>query len=337
VALVLADRVKETTNTTGTGTLTLAGAVSGFQSFSAVGNSNTTYYAITSGTDWEVGIGTYTSSGTTLSRDTVLSSSASGAKITVAAGAEVFVTYPASQAIYEDANGNVGIGVTPTGLDLLELAAGTTSKAPLGFTSGSLLTSVDAGSTEYDGTGFYFTQQTTTGRGIIMAPQIVRLNANRTKATNNTTLEAVFDAANDFISLTASTLYYFKGTYFITTSASATAGGVTMGFTFSNAQQNIGYRTLGQTTASGTAQTTLYATAATAQTVTATSTASVAYCIEFEGWFKSNATTGGTLTPCFAQSVVGSTVAPTAVADSWFMLMPMSSNTSATVIAGSWA
>jgi len=100
MALVLADRVKETTNTTGTGTLTLAGAVSGFQSFAAVGNGNSTYYTITSGTDWEVGIGTYTASGTTLSRDTVLASSAGGTiKITVAAGANVFVTYPAGKAI----------------------------------------------------------------------------------------------------------------------------------------------------------------------------------------------------------------------------------------------
>ena len=100
MALVLADRVKETTNTTDTGTLTLAGAVSGFQSFAAVGNGNSTYYTITSGTDWEIGIGTYTASGTTLSRDTVLASSAGGTtKITVAAGANVFVTYPAGKAI----------------------------------------------------------------------------------------------------------------------------------------------------------------------------------------------------------------------------------------------
>ena len=76
MALVVADRVQETTSTTGTGTLTLAGAVSGFQTFSVIGNGNSTYYAITSGSDWEVGIGTYTLSGTTLSRDTVISSSA---------------------------------------------------------------------------------------------------------------------------------------------------------------------------------------------------------------------------------------------------------------------
>ena len=99
MALVVADRVQETTNTTGTGTLTLAGAVSGYQSFLAIGNGNTTYYTIVSGTNWETGVGTYTSSGTTLSRDTVLASSAAGAKITVAAGAFVFCDYPAGKAV----------------------------------------------------------------------------------------------------------------------------------------------------------------------------------------------------------------------------------------------
>ena len=75
MALVIKDRVKETTTTTGTGTLTLAGAVTGFDSFADVGDSNTTYYSCTDGTDFEVGIGTYTLSGTTLSRDTIFESS----------------------------------------------------------------------------------------------------------------------------------------------------------------------------------------------------------------------------------------------------------------------
>lgn len=98
MALVLKDRVKETTTTTGTGTITLAGASSGFQSFSVIGDGNSTYYAIVGGTDWEVGIGTYTSSGTTLSRDTVLESSNSGSLVDFAAGSkDVFVTYPAEK------------------------------------------------------------------------------------------------------------------------------------------------------------------------------------------------------------------------------------------------
>jgi len=101
MALVLKDRVKETSTTAGTGTLTLAGAVAGFQSFAAVGNGNTTYYAIADAVTgaWEVGIGTYTASGTTLSRDTVLSSSNSGSLGNFAANTkDVFVTYPSSKA-----------------------------------------------------------------------------------------------------------------------------------------------------------------------------------------------------------------------------------------------
>jgi hypothetical protein len=106
MALVLKDRVKETTTTTGTGTVTLAGAAAGFQSFAAVGNSNTTYYAIVDNTtgDWEVGIGTYTASGTTLSRTTILSSSTGGAAVSFAAGSkDVFCTYPSSKSVYLDA------------------------------------------------------------------------------------------------------------------------------------------------------------------------------------------------------------------------------------------
>ena len=107
MALVVADRVQETTATTGTGTITLAGAVSGFQSFSVIGDGNTTYYCITSGANWEVGIGTYTTAGTTLARTTILASSAAGAAITLAGTSNVFCVYPASKAVYEDASGNI--------------------------------------------------------------------------------------------------------------------------------------------------------------------------------------------------------------------------------------
>jgi hypothetical protein len=117
MALVLADRVKETTTTAGTGTVTLLGAATGFQSFAVIGNANTTYYTIAgqNTSEWEVGIGTYTLSGTTLARTTVLANSAGTqpTALTFSAGTkDVFVTYPSSKSVNQDASGNVGIGTT---------------------------------------------------------------------------------------------------------------------------------------------------------------------------------------------------------------------------------
>jgi hypothetical protein len=127
MALVVKDRVKETTTTTGTGTVTLAGAATGYQSFSAIGNANTTYYTISSPgvNEWEVGIGTYTSSGTTLSRDTILASSNSGSAVNFSAGTkDVYVVYPAGKAIYLDASGNsVALG-TPASTTTLTNCTG---------------------------------------------------------------------------------------------------------------------------------------------------------------------------------------------------------------------
>jgi hypothetical protein len=120
MALILADRVKETTTTTGTGTVTLLGASTGFQSFAVIGNANTTYYTIAGqGTsEYEVGIGTYTSSGTTLARTTVLASSNANAAVNFSAGTkDVFVTYPAGKSVNLDASGNstaLGIPVSAT-------------------------------------------------------------------------------------------------------------------------------------------------------------------------------------------------------------------------------
>jgi len=103
MALVVYDRVQETTSTTGTGTITLGGAVSGYQSFAVVGNGNTTYYCIINGTQWEVGIGTYTLSGTTLARTTVLSNSnGNTSPITLAGSSQVFVTYPSEKSVNLD-------------------------------------------------------------------------------------------------------------------------------------------------------------------------------------------------------------------------------------------
>jgi len=120
MALIVKDRVRETTTTTGTGTVTLGGAVSGFQSFSVIGNANTTYYTIVDAIagSWEVGIGTYTSSGTTLARDTVLESSNAGSLVNFAVGTkDVFVTYPAEQSVTQ-AGLLLDIGTDPNQIPL---------------------------------------------------------------------------------------------------------------------------------------------------------------------------------------------------------------------------
>ena len=121
MALVINDRVKETTTTTGTGAVSLAGAVTGFETFAAgVGNSNTTYYAIVHQTanEFEVGLGTLDGDSSDLTRTTVISSSNSDSAVDFAAGTkDVFCTIPASKLIFEDANNDATIGrnLTVTG------------------------------------------------------------------------------------------------------------------------------------------------------------------------------------------------------------------------------
>ena len=137
MALVLTDRVKETTTTTGTGTVTLLGASTGFQAFSAIGNGNTTYYTIAgqTGSEWEVGIGTYTAAGTLLARTTVISSSNAGSLVNFSAGTkDVFVTYPAE--FSANAIGG-GIGAVLLNADTATVS-GTISTGQNGFTVGPL-------------------------------------------------------------------------------------------------------------------------------------------------------------------------------------------------------
>ena len=155
MALVLADRVKETTTSTGTTAITLAGAATGYQTFLlAVGNANTTYYTIAdqSGANWEVGIGTYTSAGNTLSRDTVLASSNAGALVVFLTGTkDVFVTYPAERALY-------------TGGPLGTPASGTLTNAT-GYTYANLTGTVPTWNQNTTGTAAGLSATLATGSG----------------------------------------------------------------------------------------------------------------------------------------------------------------------------
>jgi hypothetical protein len=166
MALVVKDRVRETSTTTGTGTLTLAGAVSGFQTFSsAIGNANTTYYTITNGAEWEVGIGTVAAG--TLARTTVLASSNAGSAVNFTAGTkDVFCSYPANKAIYTDGsysnpawitsiNGSIVSGnITGNAANITGTYAGTITSGQvttaLGYTPPSNATTLSINGTSYD-------------------------------------------------------------------------------------------------------------------------------------------------------------------------------------------
>jgi hypothetical protein len=153
--LVLADRVQETGTANTTVSFTLSGAVTGFQSFAVIGNTNTTYYAATDTSgNWEVGIGTYSTTGPTLTRTTILSSSNSGSAVTAFSGTvNVFVTYPSSRSVYADgttltatnssvlpsASGGTGFGTYAAGDLIYASASNTLSKLGIG-TDGFVLT-----------------------------------------------------------------------------------------------------------------------------------------------------------------------------------------------------
>lgn len=153
MALTVKDRVRVVTTTTGTSDFTLGGAVAGYQSFSVIGDGNTTYYACSDSVtgDWEVGVGTYSSSGPTLSRDTVLESSNSGSKVSFAAGSkDLFVTYPAERAVYLDTAGSavttldVGtLGVSTANITTANITSGTVSNTPSSGTDIANKTYVD--------------------------------------------------------------------------------------------------------------------------------------------------------------------------------------------------
>ena len=141
MAFVVADRVKETTTTTGTGAITLAGAEPNFITFtSALSDGDTTYYAIVDDTNtaFEVGLGTFTASGTTLARTTVLASSNSGSAVNLQAGTkDVFINYPAGKSVFLNASNQLvinGTAVTATAaeinyLDITTLGTSEASKA----------------------------------------------------------------------------------------------------------------------------------------------------------------------------------------------------------------
>lgn len=230
MALVLKDRVKETTTTTGTGTLTLAGAMSGFQAFSVIGNTNTTYYAIyePSGTAWEVGIGTYTLVGTTLSRDTILASSNSNNAVNFGAGTKVvFCTYPAGKSVYYDASGNVPI----TGALNVTSASATSFVVGLNGTTNPAFT-VDS-STASQAAGFKITGAATGGT-VALVTTDSGSNTNLTINAKGTGTIGIGSVSTGVVTITPNTV--ITGTLGI-------GGAGAAGFTVSNIKNVTGATT----------------------------------------------------------------------------------------------
>ena len=164
--LVLADRVQQTGTANTTVSFTLSATVPGYQSFAVVGNGNTTYYAATDASgSWEVGLGTYSTTGPTLTRTTVYSSSNSGSAVTFSGTVTIFLTYPSSQSVYEDASGNV----SPLGT----IASGTWNGSTIGVT--------------YGGTGV---TASSGANSVMLRDANQNVSVNRLNQTNQTTTAA---------------------------------------------------------------------------------------------------------------------------------------------------
>jgi len=209
MALVISDRIKESSTTTGTGTLTLGGAVTGFETFTAnLSNGDTTYYCCTDNTDFEVGLGTFTSSGTTLARTTILASSNSNNAVNWSSGTRtVFCTLPAAKTVFLDASGNTSVSGSVTAgsfvigsADINEndlesidgITAGTvaaskaavvdTNKDITGFRNVTLTGELDAGSLDVSGDADI---DGTTNLDIVDIDGAVSIDATTTIGTNN--------------------------------------------------------------------------------------------------------------------------------------------------------
>lgn len=323
--LVIADRVQETTVTAGTGTLTLAGAVTGYQSFSVIGNGNTTYYALTNGANWEIGVGTYSTTGPTLARTTILSSSNAGSPITLSGTSTVFCTYPAGRAVEKDAANN------------FTLDAGTATTAALAFQSGTNLTTATAGVMEYDGRVPYFTP-IGTQRGLIPGMQYYRLNSAFTGA-NQTAAQSWFNGTGNLaLTLSSSTVYNFEALIYHFKATASTSHIVRALFGGTATVNNILYHVtnIANTAAPPIFDTQISGTAAVAATAADISTAvtTAIYNVRlFSGTVSINA--GGTFIPQYSLSAAPN-AGYTTGAGSYFTIWPVGASGS-NISVGTWA
>lgn len=140
MALILADRVQQTGTANTTVSFTLSGTVTGYQAFTAIGNTNTTFYAaVDTAGNWEVGLGTYSTTGPTLTRTTIYSSSNTGSAVTFSGTVNVFTTYPSSRSVNLDASSIANL-TNPTVTNYTEtpFTANTSTAITLALTNGTV-------------------------------------------------------------------------------------------------------------------------------------------------------------------------------------------------------
>ena len=269
MALVLLDRCQQTASSNTTVSFTLTGAVTGFQSLAGVGNGNTTYYsAFDASGNWETGLGTYSTTGPTLTRTTVYASSNSGSAVTFSGTVNVFVTYPSGKSVNLDASGNVtALGTITSGVwngTTIPVAYGGTGITSPG-TAGNLLTSngtawvssAPAGSTIYTRTAFTATAAQTTFSVTYTVGYVevyvngTLLNAADYTATNGTSIVLAQGRATGDIVETiafnsfsvANTVSSFSGGTTGLTPSTGTTGNVTLGGTLAVANGGTGVTT----------------------------------------------------------------------------------------------
>jgi len=230
MALVLADRVQQTGTANTTVSFTLTGSVSGFQSFAVIGNTNTTYYAATDTSgNWEAGLGTYSTTGPTLTRTTIYSSSNSNLAVTFSGTVTVFVTYPSSRSVYEDASGNV----SPLGT----IASGTWQGTTIGVAYGGTGVTTSSGA---NSVVLRDSNQNITVNRLNQSSTTVTAAAGITTLTAASTFSQILNGTGgqtfklpDATTLTNTTTFEFNnnatGTLTITDNASATVGTVAPG------------------------------------------------------------------------------------------------------------
>lgn len=325
MAHVSADRVRDTSTSTGTGSVTVSGSPpSGFRTLSAVlSSADTFYYAIQHQTlsEWEVGLGTWSGSDT-FARTTIYSSSNLGAAVTFSAGTkDVFITLSADRTLQLTATGG-----------LSDPLVGTASEAALSFQAGTRLTTATAGAVEYDGKTFSATPSGAQ-RGIIPSSQYFRLNSALAGA-NSTAVQNVFGVG---VTLASSTVYQFEFIFALAKTAGTTSHTVSIGFGGTATLNNIGFTAVDQYNSANFATGTpalMYSTTA-SQTVWTSAITLAAMTVIMSCRGTVSIATGGTFIPQYGLSAAPGGAYSTAIG-SHMLIYPVGA-AGANVNVGTWA